>query len=101
MTTTLNYLSGRLLISILFSNFSGIFSSIFIWDIIFFLLICLAICPCFYGLGGSSMLVLKKWSYVVNILWCPSAQYSQVTRPGTVEVSSVESDTHPSVVTEP
>ncbi|KAF6293094.1 hypothetical protein mRhiFer1_009010 [Rhinolophus ferrumequinum] len=78
ITIVLNSVSGRLLASILFSSFCGVFSCSFFGGHAFLCLLILAasLC-CFYVLGRSATSPsLGQWPYVVGALW----------RPGTVSL---------------
>ena len=55
ITSILNYVSGRLLASILFSSFSGILSYSFIWTCFFVCTFRLPPCVCFYVLDRAAM----------------------------------------------
>lgn len=62
MTITLNPLSGQLLISILFSSFSNVFSYSFVWNIFLCLLI-LTNSLCLFLCQVSCLLVLKAVTF--------------------------------------
>ena len=80
MTITLNYLLGRLLISISLSSFSEVLSCSFILNIFVCLLFCPLLCVYLYILGRlANFLILEKWPYIRDVLQGPEAHSSLVT----------------------
>ena len=72
LTITFNSLSGRLLISILFSSFSEVLSCSFNWNIFFvFLVLPNSLSVCFYVLGKSapSAPSLEGVAFLGDALW--------------------------------
>lgn len=81
ITITLNSLSRRLFIFILFSSFSGVLFCSWIETYSSSSSFCLQLCACFGVLGKSAMwFVLKEWPYLGVVLWGSAVQCHWSTR---------------------
>lgn len=75
ITISLNSLSRRLFIFILFSSFSGVLFCSWIGTYSSFSSFCVKLCACFCVLGKSAMwFALKEWPYLGDVLWSSEVQ---------------------------
>ena len=78
MSITLNSLSGKLLIYILFSSFPEVLSCSFIWKVSFVSPFFLTLFVSMYSVYQPHLLLLKGWPYVEGVLWDPVTQSPKV-----------------------